>query len=116
MYSRIVKWICVTALALAAAVTLHGIPQIVLQLVVCGGALFVMLEAFRSQKYLWAGGFSLVALYFNPIVPFGVPRMASLAVQLASGVAFLVSMRYVRPMPRMSLATITDLPARAESL
>ncbi len=116
MYSTIVKWICVAALVLAAAVTLHGIPQILLQLVVCGGALFVMLEAFRSQKYLWAGALALVATYFNPIVPFDVPRMGSLAVQLASAVAFLASIRYIKPMPRMSLATITDLPARGESL
>lgn len=55
MYSRIVKWICVAVLVLAATVVLHGVPQILLQLVVCGGALFVTLEAFRSQKYMWAG-------------------------------------------------------------
>ena len=116
MYSRIVKWICVVVLVLAAAVILHGVPQILLQLVVCGGALFVMLEAFRSQKYLWAAAFALVALYFNPIVPFELLRLASLPIQLACAAAFLASTHYVKPVPRMSLATITDLPARGESL
>ena len=116
MYSKIVKWICAAALALAAAVMLRGIPAILLQLVVCGGALFVMLEAFRSQKYLWAGAFALVALYFNPIVPFEFSRMASLPIQLAAAAIFLASARYVKPAPKMSLATITDLPARGESL
>jgi len=116
MYSKIVKWICVAVLVLAAAVILHGVPQILPQLVVCGGALFVMLEAFRSQKYLWAAAFALVALYFNPIVPFEFSRLASLPIQLACAAAFLASLRYVKPMPTMSLATITDLPARGESL
>src|SRR4051794_34386621 len=116
MYSKIVKWVCVAALVLAAAVKLHGVPQILFEFVVCGGAVFVMIEAFRSQKYLWAAAFALVALYFNPIVPFEVSRIASLPVQLACAAAFLASIRYVTPMPKMSLATITDLPARGESL
>jgi hypothetical protein len=116
MYSKIVKWICVVVLVLAAAVILHGVPQILLQLIGCGGALFVMLEAFRSRRYLWAGGFALVALYLNPIVPFELSRLASLPIQLACAPAFLASTRYVKPMPKMSLATITDLPARGESL
>ena len=116
MYSRIVKWICVAALVLAAAVMLHGAPQILLQFVVFGGSLFVMMEALRSQKYLWAAAFVLVAFYFNPIVPFEISRMVSFPIQLAAAAAFLASMRYVKPMPKMSLATITDLPARGESL
>jgi uncharacterized membrane protein YccC len=116
MYSKIVKWACLAALVLAAAVMLHGVPQILVQFVVCGGAIFVMIEAFRSQQYMWAAAFALVAAYFNPIVPFQVSRLASLSVQLACAAAFLASIRYVRPLPKMSLATITDLPARGESL
>jgi len=116
MYSIIVKCIGVAAVVLAAAVMLHGVPQILIELVVCGGAIFVMMEALRGQKYLWAGAFALVALYFNPIVPFDVTRMTSLPIQLTCAAAFLASMRYVKPVPKMSLATITDLPARGESL
>ena len=116
MYSTIVKWACLAALALAAAVMLHGVPQILLQFVVCGGAVFVMIEASRGQEYIWAAAFALVALYFNPIVPFAVSRMASLPIPLACAAAFLASMCYVKPVPKMSLATITDLPARGESL
>jgi uncharacterized membrane protein YccC len=116
MYSRIVKWICIAALVLTAAVMLHGAPQILLQFVVCGGAIFVMMEAFRSQKYMWAAAFAMVAIYFNPIVPLEVSRMASLPIELACAAAFLASTRFVKPMPKMSVATITDLPARGESL
>jgi uncharacterized membrane protein YccC len=116
MYSRIVKWICVAALILAAAVMVDGVPQILLQFVVCGGAIFVMIEAFRIQQYMWAAAFALIALYMNPIVPFEFSRLASLPIKLAAAAAFLASIRYVKAAPKMSLATITDLPARGESL
>ena len=115
MYSIIVKWICVAAVILAAAIMVQ-VPQTILQFVVCGGAIFVMVEALRGQKYMWAGAFALVAVYFNPVAPFEVSRMTSLPLQLACAAAFLASMRYVKPVPKMSLATITDLPARGESL
>ena len=57
MYSIIVKWVCLAALVLAAAVVLHGVPQILLQFVICGGATFVMIEAFRSQEIHMGGRF-----------------------------------------------------------
>ncbi len=116
MYSRIVKWTCLAALVVAAAVILRGIPQILVQFIVCGGAVFVMMEAFHNRKYLWVAAFVLVALYFNPIVPFEVSRKASLTILFACAALFLGSLRYVRPVQKMSLATITDLPARGESL
>jgi hypothetical protein len=116
MYSNIVKCACLAALAVASAVTLHGVPQILLQFLVCGGAIFVMMEALRGRQYVWAAALALVALYFNPIVPFELSRMASLSLQLACATAFLASVRYVKPTPKMSLAAITDLPARGESL
>ncbi len=116
MYSRIVKWTCLAALVVAAAVILHGIPQILVQFVVCGGAVFVMMEAVHTRKYLWVAAFALVALYFNPIFPFDVSRIASLTILFGCAALFLGSLRYLTPVPKMSLATITDLPARGESL
>lgn len=61
MYSKVIKCVSVAALALAAAVALKGIPQILLQFAVCGGALFVMIEAVRNAKYLWAMAFAIPA-------------------------------------------------------
>ena len=116
MYSIIVKSISLASLVLAAFVTLRGIPQILLQLLVCGGALFVMMEAVRNRKYIWVGGFALPFLCFNPVFPLVLSRSASLAIVLLCALAFLGSLRYLRPEPRMSLASITDLPARGESL
>jgi hypothetical protein len=116
MYSRIVKCICLAALVLAAVVTLQGIPEILFQLVVCGGALFVMVEAVRNHQYLWVAAFAVAALYCNPVLPIALSQTASRPIVLLCALAFLGSLRYLSPKPRMSLATITDLPARGESL
>ncbi len=116
MYSRIVKCMCVAALILAAALRLDGIPRILLQFVVCGGAAFVMIEAARNRKYLCTVAFALAALYFNPVLPITLSRSAALPVVILCALAFLGSVWYLGPAPKMSLATITDLPARGESL
>ena len=116
MYSKIVKCICVAALILAAALRLDGIPGIVLEFVVCGGAVFVMIEAGRSRKYLWVAAFALIAVYFNPVLPITLSRSAALPVVILCALAFLASLRCLGPVQKMSLATITDLPARGESL
>ena len=116
MYSTIVKCISLAALVLAALATLQGIPQILLQFVVCGGALFVMIEAVRNRKYIWAAALAMPFIYFNPVVPIVLARTALFPLALLCALAFLGSLRYLRPIPRMSLATITDPPARGESL
>lgn len=116
MYSRIVKGISLAALALATAVTLHGIPEVLLQFVVCGGALFVMMEAVHNRKYFWLAALAVPFIYFNPIFPIVLSRTLSLPIALLCALVFWGSLRYLRPKPKMSLATITDLPARGESL
>jgi hypothetical protein len=116
MFSGIVKYICLAALILAVALRLDGGPGILLQFVICGGAAFVMVQAIHNRKYFWMAAFALIALYFNPVFPIALSRSQSLPILLLCTTAFLVSLRYLRPLPRMSLATITDLPARGESL
>jgi hypothetical protein len=58
----------------------------------------------------------LIALCFNPVFPIVLSRAAALPITLACLLLFLGSLRYVNAAPRMSLATITGLPARGESL
>lgn len=116
MYSRIVKGTCLAALVLASVVALHGISEILVQFVICGGALFVMMEAVRNRQYLWVAAFALPVVFFNPLLPIELSRSAALPIVLLCVSAFLLSLRYLSPKPRMSLATITDLPPRGESL
>jgi uncharacterized protein DUF6804 len=83
---------------------------------VCGGALFVMMEAVRNRQYIWVAAFAVPVIYFNPVFPIELSRPATLAIVLLCALVFLLSLRYLSPQPRMSLATITDLPERGESL
>jgi Family of unknown function (DUF6804) len=116
MYSRLVKCTCLVALALTAVVTREGMSTILLQFILCGGALFVMIEAVRNRKYIWVAAFAVLVMYFNPIFPVELPRWMALAILILCALVFLGSLRYLGTQPRMSLATITDLPARGESL
>ena len=116
MYSRIVKCTCLAALVLASVVALHGISEIMVQFVICGGALFVMIEDLRNRQYIWIAAFAVPVIFFNPLLPIELSRSAAVPIVLLCVSAFLLSLRYLSPKPRMSLATITDLPARGESL
>lgn len=78
--------------------------------------MFVMIEAVRGRKYIWVAAFAVSVICFNPVFPLVLSRPASLAIMLLCALAFLASLRYLHPRLRMSLATITDLPARGESL
>lgn len=116
MFEKIVKLLCIGVLVMAAAFRVEGGARILLQLVMCGGAAFVMMQAARNRRFLWMAAFGLIAIYFNPIVPIELSHKAELPIVLACLGLFLASLRYLGSAPRMSLATITDLPARGESL
>lgn len=115
MYSKIVRTSCLATLGLMAAFRFEGGVKLLALFMVCGAAVFVLLEAVRSGKHLWAIAFVLIVVYFNPIFPIETSRVVELTVVLACMVMFAASLRYLKPIPRMSLATITDLPARGES-
>jgi len=104
------------ALGLMAAFRFEGGVRLLALFVVCGAVAFVMMQAIRSGKHFWAIAFALIAIYFNPIFPVELSRVTELTIALTSTALVVASLRYLKPAPRMSLATITDLPARGESL
>ena len=116
MFEKIVKFLCIGVLVLAVAFRVEDGLRILLQLVICGGAAFVMMQAARNGRFLWMVAFGLIAIYFNPVVPIELSRNAERPLVFACLALFLASLRYLGNAPRMSLATITDLPARGESL
>ena len=73
MFTKIMKWVSIAALLLAA-MSWRSAPnyQLLLEFVVCMGAIVVVMQAVREKKYGWAAGFVAIALLFNPVVP--VPR------------------------------------------
>jgi hypothetical protein len=64
------KWGCILSLLLAAMSWHAGANyQLLLDWVVCAGAIMVVQRAFRAKQYFWAVGFVGMALVLNPMVP-----------------------------------------------
>jgi len=72
--AKTIKWGCVVGLLLAAMSWRAGANyQLLLDWVVCAGAIMVVQRAFRAKQYLWAFGFVGAALLLNPILPVFTP-------------------------------------------
>ena len=83
MLTKIMKWASIALLLPALFWRSSASYHLVLELVVCMGALLVVVQAVRAHKYFWATGFLAIALLFNPVVPIGASRSTFLLVGLA---------------------------------
>jgi len=115
------KWITMAALLTAAILWRSAanwqFPQFLLGFVVCFGAGVVAIQAFRANRYMWAGGFATIALLFNPllpVLPFGGEWGRSLV--LVSIVPFALSLAALRTQPVLSIPSITDRNPGSQSL
>jgi hypothetical protein len=118
MITKTMKWLSIIAL-LPAALFLWQPPadyRLVLQFVVCGTAALVALQAGRESKYLWAAGFWVVAVLFNPLAPIAVSHNTFVWLNLLSAIMLLASLVYLKNPPRLTIASVTDPGARSESL
>ena len=116
MHTKLMKWLSVAALLLAGLGLPLGSNRIVLEIVVCVSALVVVTQAIRAGKYLWAVGFSAIAVLFNPMVPIVLSGKTSLLVDWVCLLAFLVSLFALRIQPTFSIPSITHRGPRTESL
>jgi hypothetical protein len=119
--TKIMKWITMATLLTAAmlwgSAANSQLPQFLLGCVVCFGASVVVMQAVQARKYVWAGGFAAIALFFNPLVPIlpfdgGWGRM----LVLVSIVPFAVSLALLRSQPLLTIASITGSHPGSESL
>jgi len=115
------KWFTVVVLLTAAGLWRSAanspLTQFLLGFVVCLGASLVAVQAAKANKYLWTGGFVVIAVLFNPlapVIPFGGELGRWLA--LLSAVPFAVSLMTLRSQPLLSMASITDGNPRSRSL
>ena len=121
MSTKIVKWITMAALLTAVVLWRSAansqLPQFLLGFVVCLGASVVVMQAGQAKKYVWAGGFAGIALFFNPLVPV-LPFDGEWGrwLVLVSIVPFAVSLAALRTRPLLSIASITDRNPGSQSL
>ena len=90
--------------------------QLLLEFVVCAGAIAVVLQAGRADNHLWAAAFVAIAVLLNPAVPLTLPRNMSLWVNVACLATFVVSFAALKTKPRLSMPSITDRTLGSESL
>jgi Family of unknown function (DUF6804) len=116
MFTKIMKWVSVAVLLLAAFLSSSADLQLILQLVVCVSGLLVVTQAVRTGKYFWAAGFAVIAVLFNPVVPVELSTRLFFWLDLACLGAFLVSLAALKTRPIPSIPSITGRRTRVESL
>ncbi len=90
--------------------------QLLLQFVVCVGAIAVVLQAGRAHKQLWAAAFVAIALLLNPAVPIPLSRNMSQWVNVVCLATFVVSLAALKTNPMLSISSITDRTPGSEAL
>jgi hypothetical protein len=119
MFTKIMKWISIAMLLLGILLMRtysSDYRLFVIAFVIWAGATAVLVEAARSGKYLWMAAFFGVAAFFNPVWPIMLSPKMFLTLDLISLVLFMFSLTAVKTSPRLSIASITDTSAQAESL
>ncbi len=115
MFTKIMKSVCAGVLLLMAFWVATPGVKIVLDIVVCVGALMVATEAVVRPKYLWVAGFVAISVLFNPIVPVAFSRNVFLGLDLACLFAFLISLEALKSQPTFSIPSITNRRPRSQS-
>ena len=118
MHTQVMKWVSIAALLLAVVFWSSATNfQPELNLVVCGAAAVVLIQAFQLKKYNWAAGFLMIALLFNPAVPvFRLAGLVGLLLVVLSIAPFAISLIALRPHPLLSIPSITDRTPGSQSL
>jgi Family of unknown function (DUF6804) len=90
--------------------------EILLDILICVGAMAVATQAIARPKYVWTTGFVLIAVLFNPIVPVGLPRNIFLVLDLSCLIAFLISLEALKVQQPLSIPSISNRTPGSESL
>jgi len=92
--SKLVKWIPIAALLVAAGLWSQMAPyEVVVRFMVAAGATVVMFQAFDARHYAVAAVFGALALLYNPVVPvFSFSGGGQRALVVASVAPFVLSL------------------------
>ena len=116
MFTRLMKVVCVGALMLMAFWQTPAGAEIVLDILICVGAMTVATQAAARPKYIWTAGFLVIAVLFNPVVPVVLSRNTFLILDLACLLAFLISLEAPKSQRIQSVPSITNRTPGSESL
>jgi len=106
MLTLILKWSSMTSLLLAALWPPSENYQLLLQFLVCAGALLVAWQAYSAAKQIWAFGFVAIAVCFNPFQALTFSREMFLFLDLISIATFLASLAVLKPKPAVAMSSM----------
>ena len=89
-----IKWLSIIAGILLLLGILNGWPYtyyIILRWVICGVAIFNVIDLSRSKLTGWVWAFGALAALFNPIVPVYLNKSAWVGIDLISAIIFFLS-------------------------
>jgi len=107
MLTKVMKCVSIGVLCLASLRLPTANFQVLLEFVVCVTALLVVTQAVGLRKYLWAVGFTVITVLFNPIVPVALSRRTWFWLDWICLVAFLVSLAALKRQPTFSEPSVT---------
>ena len=116
MLTRIMMWVSIAVLLLAALRLPTGSYQVMFEVVVCMSGLLAATQAVRAGKYLWATGFSAIAVLFSPVVPLALAQRTFLWLDLVCLMTFLISLAALKTQPALSIPSTTNRTPGSESL
>jgi len=69
MVTKIIKWVSLPVLLIAAMFSRSAASyELLVDLVICLGAIIFVQRAIRSKEYFWAAGFVAIAVVFSPLL------------------------------------------------
>ena len=69
MFSRMIKWISLPVLLAGAMFSSYAARyELLLDVVICLGAIIIVQRAIWIKEYFWAAGFVAIAVVFSPLV------------------------------------------------
>jgi hypothetical protein len=118
VYPQMMKWVSIAALLVAVVFWNSAANyQRELDLAVSVAAAVVFVQAYQVKKYRWAACFLTITLLFNPAVPvFRLAGGVGFALVVLSIAPFAISLIALRPLPLMSIPSITDRTPGSQSL
>jgi hypothetical protein len=116
VFPNIMKWFC-TAVLLVALLSWRVSPayELPLNIAISFGAIAVILQALNAKQYLWALGFFVIALLFNPVVPVATDAGFSYLALTAACATFALSTRALKTRPLLTIPSIMG-PRGSEAL
>src|ERR1051325_5418071 len=105
MFITVTKWFSIAAL-IAAFFDSDVANRPLLTIVIFAGAIVVTVQAVRARVYMWALGFVLLALPFNPFITIAFSSTVLRWLEIVSIASFLVSLVVLRPAPLASIPSI----------